>query len=61
MKKLFFLFVPLICIARAQAQNLGIGTTSPLMKLHISSGSDSAALFENTKTMNTNVSNAIYF
>ena len=41
--------------------NTGIGTTLPLMNLHVSSADSAVALLENTQFLNTNVSNALYF
>ncbi|MGF2411979.1 MAG: beta strand repeat-containing protein [Ferruginibacter sp.] len=43
------------------AGNVGIGTVSPLMKLHVVKSDSAVALFETTQTLNTNVSNAVYF
>ena len=43
------------------AGNVGIGTIGPLMKLHIVKGDSAVALLENTQTLNTNISNALYF
>jgi|GEM_PF-913394 len=40
---------------------VGIGTISPLMKLHVVKADSAVALLENTQTLNTNVSNALYF
>jgi hypothetical protein len=41
--------------------NVGIGTISPLMKLHIVKSDSAVALLENTQALNTNISNALYF
>ncbi len=43
------------------AQNVGIGTNSPLMKLHVSKPDSAVALLENTQLLAANVSNALYF
>ena len=44
------------------AQNTGVGTVSPEMKLHISSGTDSALLLlENTTSLNNNSNLGLYF
>ena len=40
---------------------IGIGTINPLMKLHIAKNDSALAIFENTQTLNVNVSNALYF
>lgn len=39
----------------------GIGTISPLMNLHVVSTDSAVALLENSQTLNTNVSNGLYF
>jgi trimeric autotransporter adhesin len=41
--------------------NVGIGTTTPLMKFHVTKTDSAVALFENTQTLNTNVNTALYF
>ena len=41
--------------------NTGIGTTLPLMDLHVSSVDSAVALFENKQFLNTGVSNGLYF
>lgn len=43
------------------AGNLGIGTMSPKMPLHVVSIDSAVALFENTQTLNTNITNGLYF
>jgi hypothetical protein len=43
------------------AQNVGIGNTIPLMRLHVTKADSAVALFENTQNLNTDVSNALYF
>ena len=62
MKAHFYL---LICchllITLAQAQNVGIGESSPLLKLHVTSGDSALALFKNTQSLDVNVKSAIYF
>ncbi len=42
-------------------QNVGIGTTTPLMKLHVVKGDSAVALLENTQTLAANISDALYF
>ncbi len=41
--------------------NVGIGTTNPLMKFHVSNTDSAVAIFENTQTLNTDIKNALYF
>lgn len=53
---IFFTF----CI-NGNGQNVGIGNAIPLMKLHISKPESDVLLLENTQTLNTNISNAMYF
>jgi hypothetical protein len=61
MKKLILVFI-IFCEAKnTDAQNVGIGNSAPLMKLHVTKTDSAVALFENTQTLNTNVSNAMYF
>lgn len=48
-------------MSTAFAQNVGIGTASPLMELHIKSADSAVALLENTQALNTNIKNALYF
>ena len=48
-------------VSITDAGNVGIGTISPLMKLHVVKADSAVALLENTQTLNTNVSNALYF
>jgi hypothetical protein len=57
-KSLLFIFL-LPCIL--QAQNVGIGTTTPLMKWHASTNQSSLALLENTEAMSLGSTNALYF
>ena len=42
-------------------QNVGIGITSPLTRLHISSTDSALLLLENTQVLNTGVSTALYY
>lgn len=43
------------------AQNVGLGTINPLMKLHVSTADSAVALLENTLPLGLNASNALYF
>ena len=61
MKKLIFIFVLFQSVLTAKSQGIGIGTVLPLMPLHVSQGSDSVGLFENSQLLNTGVSTAAYF
>ena len=61
MKKIFVLLAALFAVKNSTAQNVGIGNTIPLMKLHITAPDSAVALLENTQTLNTNVKNALYF
>lgn len=61
MKKLLFITIIFCLTKNSIAQNVGIGTTYPLMKLHIAKNDSAVALFENTQPLNINVSNALYF
>ena len=61
MKNIFiFCFASLISL-HTLAQNVGIGTINPLMKLHVAKPDSAVAVFENTQALNVNVSNALYF
>src|SRR5258706_7588354 len=44
-----------------QAQNVGIGATTPISKLHVRTGSDSLLLLENTQTLAAGITNSIRF
>lgn len=63
MQKIFQLVFTFLVgtVLSAGAQNIGIGTNSPLMKLHISSGEAGGLLIENTQTLNTEVNNSLVF
>ncbi len=43
------------------AQNVGIGTSIPAMKLHVTSADSAVGLLENTQSLNANISTALYF
>src|SRR2546423_4813961 len=62
MKVKYFVLFPIIGLSIfARGQNVGIGTASPLMKLHVVKNDSAVALFENTQTLNPNISTALYF
>lgn len=66
MKNKYFLLSLIILSAASPlcsyAQNIGIGTPSPAMKLHISSAADTALLLvDNTTTLNVNTNSGVYF
>ena len=61
MKKVFSLFIAVLFMAMAYSQNVGIGTTTPLMKLHVASSDSALLVLENVQTLNTNISNSLYF
>ena len=58
---LALLFLSAICIQEANAQNVGIGNTVPLMRLHVTKTDSAVALLENTQPLNPGVANALYF
>jgi len=60
-KKIVAIAMVSIVALKSSAQNVGIGTASPLMKLHVAKTDSAVALFENTQALNSNVSNALYF
>jgi hypothetical protein len=45
----------------ASSVKVGIGTSTPLMGIHVAKADSAVALFENTQALNTNVSTALYF
>ncbi len=59
------IYVVLLCLfaiehSHAQ-QNVGIGNSSPLMRLHVTKNDSAVALLENTQGLATGISNALYF
>src|SRR6267154_1430279 len=44
-----------------QAQNVGIGTTTPISKLHVRAGSDSVLILENTQNLAMDITNSLNF
>lgn len=61
MKSILLLAIALVSTAFSFSQNVGIGTTAPLMKLHVVNADSAVAVLENSQVLNTNVSNALYF
>ena len=61
MKIQLVLSILLVYCISGNGQNVGIGNAIPLMKLHISKPESDVLLLENTQTLNTNISNALYF
>ena len=61
MKRLMILFLFVLCLKITAAQKVGIGTITPLMKLHVSNSSDSVVVFENTQSLGTGTTTGIYF
>jgi hypothetical protein len=61
MKKTILFFIISCGAKNIWAQNVGVGNSAPLMKLHVTKSDSAVALFENTQSLNTNVSNALYF
>jgi hypothetical protein len=59
--KQFFTIIIIFFTTNALAQNVGIGNTIPLMRLHVTKADSAVALFENTQNLSTDVSNALYF
>lgn len=58
----FLLLQAVLLPALLFAQNIGIGTTTPVMKLHISSGTDTALLqIDNTNPLAVNTNSGVYF
>ncbi|MES2776953.1 MAG: hypothetical protein V4722_22440 [Bacteroidota bacterium] len=61
MKKVGIVGIVLIVASNGYAQNAGIGTAAPLMKLHVAKADSAVGLLENTQLLNTNVKTALYF
>ncbi len=61
MKKIILLWFVLFAAKNITAQNVGIGNTAPLMKLHVKATDSAVALLENTQALNTNVGTSLYF
>ena len=54
MKKIFFVFAGLLFSILLQAQNVGIGTTTPAAKLHIKGSADASQLIIDANATQTN-------
>jgi hypothetical protein len=61
MQKFYTFLLCFFCIFSTIAQNIGIGTSSPLMKMHVAGSNSNIALFENTQTLSVNSNVSIYF
>ncbi len=62
MNKIIFVSIASITFFFAEAQNVGVGNTSPLMRLHVSSLSDTALLLiDNNTALASGTSTGMYF
>ncbi|MEP6675229.1 MAG: hypothetical protein ABJA78_08735 [Ferruginibacter sp.] len=61
MQKLLFTIVFIMAVSLTHAQNVGIGTNTPLMKLHVSSSDSALLLLTNTTPIAAGVKSAMYF
>jgi hypothetical protein len=61
MKKIIFFALVSFFIDDVNAQNVGIGNSSPKMKLHVTGTDSAVGLLENTQALDVNVSTALYF
>ena len=59
-KHLFFLLV-FLCPIIVFSQNVGVGTSDPLMKLHVTQTDSSVLLLENTEALGIGVNTSMYF
>jgi len=55
------LFISMMLCTSAFAQNLGIGTTNPDYRLHISAADSSLLILENSTGLNTNIRSSLFF
>ncbi|HSF88023.1 MAG TPA: hypothetical protein VLA46_01335, partial [Saprospiraceae bacterium] len=55
------LFVPLVLVIEAKAQDVGIGTLSPDHTLHVSSNTSTLFKLDNTTNLNTGIMSEMYF
>jgi hypothetical protein len=61
MKKLIVLILGINLYGFTVAQNVGVGTSLPIMKLHVVNTDSAVAVFENSQILNTNVGTGLYF
>lgn len=61
MGKIYALLIAVVLLTQAQSQNIGFGTTTPLMKLHVRSSDSALVLLENTQELSNSVSVGINF
>ncbi|CAN5207629.1 hypothetical protein BH09BAC2_BH09BAC2_09020 [soil metagenome] len=64
MRVFLFLFAASVFVFFEQAsyaQNVGIGETTPLARLHVSQVDSSVAILQNNQTLDVNVNSALYF
>jgi hypothetical protein len=61
MKKIYFIALMAIWSTLANAQNVGINTTSPVSMLHISSSDGNALTLENINPLSNGTESGIYF
>lgn len=60
MRKILFATILLFSLSTVQAQNVGIGNTSPAMKLHVTNNDSSLLILENSNSLAANVTSAVY-
>ena len=62
MKKHLIIFLVFLCPVIVFSQNVGIGTSNPLMKLHVTNADSSVLLLlENTDSLNIGIKSSMYF
>ncbi|HEV8083617.1 MAG TPA: hypothetical protein VGP55_10465 [Chitinophagaceae bacterium] len=60
MKKLFTALLILL-MTKAFSQNVGIGISTPLAKLHVNSADSGVAIFQNTQTLGVDINAGLYY